>query len=310
MTRCLSGDFNPYTLAAELQAQLPDLTVMTQNRALVLVHVAVAFFGLAGLFGKLVAADATVIVFGRTLFAALALAPMAYWFNRGGNGHAPTYALLGLGVLLAVHWVTFFLAIQIATVAIGLLTYASFPLFTLLLELAFRQRSWRWIDLILTAAVVAGLALITPQLSWESSVFRGALWGLLSGFTFALLTLANRHMVKHHSVYSIALWQYLGAAICLAPFATLELVALPPGELLLLVLLGVVFTSAAHGFFVAGLRRITAHTASLLASLEPIYGIAAAWLLLDEAPELRVLAGGLIILTTAVAATLIRTEDT
>lgn len=282
---------------------------MSQSRALLLLHIAVVFFGLAGLFGKLVAASAVTIVFGRTLFAALALAPLAFWVNRGEASEKPRFALIALGVLLAIHWITFFLAIQTATVAIGLLTYASFPIFTLLLELALRQRGWRWVDLILTLAVVVGLVLITPQLSWGSSVFRGALWGLLSGFTFALLTIANRHMVKQHSVISIALWQYLGAAACLAPFATMELVALPPGELLLLVLLGVVFTAAAHAFFVAGLRRITAHTASLLATLEPIYGIAAAWLLLDESPGTRVLAGGLVILVTAVAATLTRPTE-
>ena len=138
-----------------------------------LLHIAVVFFGLAGLFGKLVAASAVTIVFGRTLFAALALAPLAFWFNRGKESEKPRFALVGLGVLLAIHWITFFLAIQTATVAIGLLTYASFPIFTLLLELALRQRNWRWVDLVLTLAVVAGLVLITPQLSWGSSVFRG-----------------------------------------------------------------------------------------------------------------------------------------
>lgn len=283
---------------------------MTQSRALALVHVAVGLFGLAGLFGKLVAADATVIVFGRTLFAAIALAPVAFWFGRNTSRRPPFGKLLGLGVLLALHWITFFLAIQTSTVAIGLLTFASFPIFTLLLELLTRQRSGRWTDGTLTLAVVTGLILITPQLSWDSSAFRGALWGVLSGFTFALLTLANRHMVRRHSVLSIALWQYVGAAACLAPFAALELIKLPPGELLLLVLLGVVFTAAAHAMFVSGLRRITAHTASLLSTLEPVYGIAVAWFLLDEVPEIRVLAGGSVILATAVAASVMRAEDT
>ncbi len=103
-----------------------------RHLGLVELHVAVLLFGLAGLFGKLLALPPPVIVFGRTTFATLALGLV--WFLARPRGDAAPFPrrktgwLVLSGALLALHWVTFFKAIQVSTVAVGLLSLSSFPL--------------------------------------------------------------------------------------------------------------------------------------------------------------------------------------
>ncbi|MEQ9570407.1 MAG: EamA family transporter, partial [Longimicrobiales bacterium] len=103
------------------------------------VHLAVLLFGAAGLFGKLLALPPTVIVLGRVVFASAALGAVLAARGRRGTdrragGGGPVWGLAALGLLLAVHWVTFFHAIQVSSVAVGLLTFATFPVFAALLE--------------------------------------------------------------------------------------------------------------------------------------------------------------------------------
>src|SRR6266513_1446207 len=107
---------------------------MRATTALIALHVSVALFGFAALFGKWIALSPVDIVFGRTVVASITLAIVLRWTKHAAG--SPSRALVLNGALLALHWVTFFAAIQTATVAIGLLGFASFPVFVLILERA------------------------------------------------------------------------------------------------------------------------------------------------------------------------------
>src|SRR5688572_18367201 len=101
---------------------------MSPLPALLALHLAVALFGFAGLFGKWLTLPPYAIVLGRTAIAAAVLA-LVVAVQRGNFRTEP--GLAHNGVMLAVHWVTFFEAIRVSSVAIGLLGYATFPLFVL-----------------------------------------------------------------------------------------------------------------------------------------------------------------------------------
>lgn len=276
---------------------------MSRPAALLSLHLAVALFGFAGLFGKWLALPPVVIVLGRTLVAAVALAIIAR--IRGEQG-PPSVALAMNGAILALHWVTFFQAIQIANVAIGLLGFASFPLFVLTLERRADRagrtgRAW-----LAAALVTAGLATLVPTFTWQDRTVQGLLWGVLSGFTFALLAVRGRALVEHQSATTIALWQNAFAALLLLAVSAVNgTLARGPSarELGLILVLGVVCTALAHTLFIASMRRLTAHVASVVAGLEPVYGIALAALLLGEVPGARTLTGAALIVGAAIIAT-------
>jgi len=207
--------------------------------------------------------------------------------------------------VLALRWVSFFAAIQVATVAVGLLGFASFPLFVLLLERALLGRRWSRVEAATALAVGVGLGLLVPEFSFGNRTVQGLAWGLVSGFTFALLAVQNRRLAPGRSAVDLAFWQNLLAALCLAPvvaFAARGPFALDGHDLVLLLVLGLVCTALAHTVFIAALAVVSAHTASVIAALEPVYGIALAIVLLGEVPGPRTLAGGVLIVAAAVAA--------
>ena len=271
--------------------------------ALAALHLAVLLFGFAGLFGKWLALPPAAIVLGRTLVAAVALGALVALRRERAP---PTAGLAGNGVVLAVHWVTFFEAIRVSTIAIGLLGYASFPLFVLVLERTMLGRRWRGVEAVTALMVAAGLVVLVPRLAWEDRTVQGLAWGVVSGFTFALLAVRSRRHAATHAPAAVALWQNAAAAAVLAPFVAAGApgaIAITLRDVLLLLALGIVCTALAHTLFIGSLRRVSAHTASVVAALEPVYGIALAVLLLGEAPSPRTLAGAALIVGAALVAT-------
>src|SRR5690606_36126715 len=113
---------------------------MNRQRAVFAIHIAAVLFGLTGIFGELIQADAMVITAGRASFAVLAL--LAFIRYQGASpvrGIKPRdlTVLAIAGAMLAVHWVTFFIAVKIGGVAIATLGFASFPAFITLGEYFF-----------------------------------------------------------------------------------------------------------------------------------------------------------------------------
>jgi drug/metabolite transporter (DMT)-like permease len=266
-------------------------------------HLAVALFGFAGLFGKWIAWDPVAIVLGRTAVAAIVLVFVVAW--RRGRIVRPTWTVVPNGVLLAIHWVAFFAAIQVSTVAIGLLGYASFPLFVPFLERALLGIPLKRGELAKAGIVVFGLVLLVPEFTWASHTVRGLTWGLLSGFMFALMTVRTRKLSPTHWSSEMALWQNAFAALCVLPIVLWQ--GGPGGPvtahaLLLIALLGVFCTALAHSLYIASLARLAASTVAVVAALEPVYGIVLALLLLDEVPDLRTIAGAALLVTAAAIA--------
>jgi len=280
--------------------------VKAKRRGLLEIHIAVLFFGLAGLFGKLVVLPSTIIVFGRVFFATIFLALVLLYLKQGVRlRKKQDYFFMALmGVILAVHWVTFFQAIQVSTVAIGLLTFSTFPVFVTFLEPFFFREKLEFKDILVAFLAVVGVALVIEEFEIRNSMTRGALWGVASGFTFALLSIMNRKYVKQYSSIIVAFYQDSMATVVLLPFLFLARPVFRPTDILLLSILGVVFTGLAHTLFIKGLTSVKAQKASIIACLEPVYGIIAAILLLGAIPTLKVILGGVIILSAAFYATI------
>ena len=272
---------------------------MTPRTALGALHIGALMFGLTGVFGKLAAASPAVIVFGRAAFAVLALGVFARLAsNTPWQKMAATdwRRLLLSGLLLAGHWVSFFVAVKVAGVAIATLGFASFPAFTVILEgLIFRERI-RFNEMLLVLLVSIGLVLVTPEFDLASQATGGLLWALLSGLLFSLLSLTNRAGSGRLPAVQAALWQNLVVGLCLLPFAAPGIEAVTPLDWLWIALLGVFCTGVAHSLFVAALAVIKARPAAVVFGMEPVYGIAVAWAVFAETPTLSMLAGGALII--------------
>lgn len=272
------------------------------------IHSAVFLFGLAGLFGKLLTLPPLVIVFGRTLFASLTLSAILFSLTTPlrTKSRQDLIVLILLGAILAIHWITFFHSIQISTVAVGLLTFSTFPLFVTFMEPYFFKEKLRLFDIIMAGSVLLGLVLVIPSLDINNNITQGAFWGTISGFLFAVLSILNRKYVSTYPSIVIVFYQNWIATVILFPFLLFEDVSLRMSDYALLVILGVFCTALAHVLFIRSLVHVKAQLASITASLEPVYGIIFALVLLGEVPAFRTILGGGIILGTITIATLKR----
>lgn len=271
-------------------------------RACVALHGAVFLFGVAGLFGKLLQISPFFVVFARAGIAAFIIAALRSMKRERTTVTAKEAAALGItGIILTIHWATFFYSIQISSVAIGLLSYSSFPIFTAFLEPLYFKQRFAARNIVVALLVFCGLVIIVPHFSLQNSATQGLVWGTVSGFTFALLSIANRAHVRHLSPQLTAMWQNSIAAVFLLPYAiAFPWASLTGVDYALLILLGVVFTAFAHSLFIFALGTLTAQFASVIAALEPVYGILFAYLFLEEIPSIRTCIGGLLIIMTTV----------
>ncbi|OGD28114.1 MAG: permease [Candidatus Aminicenantes bacterium RBG_19FT_COMBO_65_30] len=279
--------------------------MQARSRSLLEIHLAVFLFGFPGLFGKWLALSPVLIVFGRVLFASLTLAAVMALGGRSFrvSPRRDVVLLLACGFVLAAHWTMFFKSVQVSSVAVGLLAYSSFPVFTAFLEPLLTRERWDPASLVYALLCVLGIGLIVPGFDPSDAVVRGVLWGLGAGLSFSLLSVLNRILASRHSSLAVAFHQDLFAALFLLPVVFRTGLPFSGRDWVLVAVLGVFCTAAAHTLFIDGMKRVGARTASVLSSLEPVYGILLALVFLKESPSLRTVSGGAVVLAAALAAT-------
>ena len=282
---------------------------MSHRNGVISVLVALPFVSMTGLFGKFLSHSPLLIVQGRAVFAfgALLLALFAMRKKIFFKNYREWAWLTVSGTVLAVHWIAFFQAIQVSTVAIGLLSFSSYPLFTTFLEPLFFRDKLRHGYVLTVLLVICGLALMATSNNDASntiisgSVVQGVLWGLVSGLGFAVLTLLNRGYVRNHSPLLLTCWQNGIAALVILPWSWSESWDLSGKDWGLLFILGVVCTVGGHTLLINGLRHVRAQVVSLLiAGMEPVFAILFALYLLGETPSWQTLFGGVLIVGTTV----------
>ena len=203
-------------------------------------------------------------------------------------------------MVLAAHWTTFFQAIQVASVAIGTISFSTYPLFLTFLEpLLFHERIQKK-GLIGAIILMIGVFITIPEFSLENRVTVGIIWGLLSAVTYAVLTLANRYFAKKYDEKLICFYEQGTTMIVLLPTLFLVRVQMKAQDIAGIILIGCVCTAVAYTLFVSAQKKVKAQTAGLISGLETVYGIVYAWILLGEIPTVREIVGGVMILSVAV----------
>lgn len=281
------------------------------RKSLAGLHLAVLLFGLAGVVGRSMDLSAALVTLGRTgcSFGFLLLGFLVRKKPLRLRSRRDLFLALTAGVILAAHWTAFFQSVQTASVAVGTITFSTFPLFVTFLEPLIYREKLRPAGVICAGAMFLGVLVTVPAFSLTSRQTVGILWGMAGSVTYAALSLFNRTLSDRYPGDLICLYEQGAAAAVLLPvlFRTPAPVSAP--DLFRILFLGVVSTALAHSLYVSSLRRIRAQTAGIVSGLETVYGVLFAWLLLGEPPTLREALGGGIILGSAVAAVLLPGRD-
>jgi drug/metabolite transporter (DMT)-like permease len=212
---------------------------------------------------------------------------------------------IAAGIILAIHWSTFFQSIQVSSVAIGTITYATFPMFLIFMEPAVYHEKISVKNIIFSATLLVGVLITVPKFSLEDETTVGILWGMLSSFTYALLTLCNRKLSGSYQGTWVSFREQFVAAIVLLPLMILKHDTMDAVNVVGIIAIGVICTAMAFSLFVSAQRYVSAQSAGISAGMETVYGIILAMILLGEAPSMREIVGGVIILVSALASSLL-----
>lgn len=276
------------------------------KKSLISLHLTVILLGGTALFSRLVPLSAIDITLIRSVFACVALFAFLFLAKDKVKLHCRRdYAIaVGLGILMALHWVTYFAAMQYAGVSVGMIALFTFPVITVLIEPLFEKTGLVWQDIVSALAVVAGVYLIVPESNLENEITLGVLIGIASAVLYAFRNIIHRKHFKQYSGAKAMAWQTLVISIVMLPTIGNSIAQASTHDWLMLLLLGTVFTALPHALIAASLRHLRAKTFSLIACMQPLYGVALAIIVLDESPTLSTLIGGILITSASVYETL------
>lgn len=206
--------------------------------------------------------------------------------------------VLGLGLLLALHWLLFFETIKRASVAVAILLVYTAPIFlAVIAPLLLPERRSR-VALAALAVSAPGIALIALAGDGGSGASAVAVaTGLGAALTYALLIVGTKSVVRVVSPFTVTFWNYLVVSLLLVPvLAGSERVLPTAAEWPAVLVLGAVLTAVLGVLYVRTLRNVTAQAAGLLSYVEPVSASLLAWAILGETVGWEVAAGGLAVL--------------
>lgn len=266
--------------------------IPTRAKAQWQIHFCVVLWGFTAILGKLITLSALPLVWWRMLIvtAALLLIPRVW---RGLRALSPRllFAYIGIGVLVSLHWLTFYGAIKLANASVAATCIALAPVFLALAEPALTRKRFEPRELLLGIAVVPGVALVVGGIPAAMRI--GVAVGALSALFVACFAALNKRMVEHADPLTVT-WLELGAG---ALFLTLLAPLLPHAgpafvlpdlhDALLLLALALACTLLPFALSLVALRQLSAFTVQLAVNLEPVYAILLAILLLGEQHQLN-----------------------
>jgi len=265
-------------------------------------HLAVLLFGGTALFSKLIPLSALDITLLRCFVAALVLAIIvkASKHRLLLNSGRDYLIALGLGVVVSLHWVTYFASMQLSSIAIGMIAFFTYPVMTVLIEPIVTGNKIQRVDVVSGITVLIGVILLIPEASLGNDVTLGIAVGVLSAVFFTARNLLHKQYFSAYSGPQAMFYQTAVAAVFLAPWHTVELNTIEQNVWGLILLLGIVFTAAPHALFTTALRHLSAKTVSLVSCLQPFYGALLALLFLGEHLEFKTILGGVLVVATAI----------
>ena len=257
------------------------------KRAFLQLHIAVFLAGFTGILGRLISLNEGMIVWYRLLITALTMW-ILYSLSRKIE-RVPLKDILkisGVGVIAALHWVTFYGSIKYSNVSVALVCFATIGFFTALFEPLILRKKLNVTEMTLGLITLAGIYII---FHFDTQYKTGIIIGLVSALLASLFPIYNRELLKRVNVETLLSWQQTGGFIFLSILLPFYLARFPtpsflpgPEDFLWLLFLAWVCSVLAFRFSANALKKLSAFTVNLTFNLEPVYGILLAFVVFNE----------------------------
>lgn len=260
------------------------------KKAFLQLHAAIFLAGFTGILGRLIELNEALLVWYRMMFASIALLILFFSTKKISktNLHDAS-VLMGIGGIIALHWVTFYGSIKYANVSVSLVCFSAIGFFSAILDPLISKRKFEWMELLLGCMVIIGIYLM---FHFDPRFRIGILFGIISSLLAAIFPILNKKMMQKHQPETITLYEMSGGFLILTVLLPFYLAYSPTQQMLptsadflWLLVLSLFCTVLAFNLSVRSLSKISPFTVNLSFNLEPVYGIALAFIFFKEYKE-------------------------
>jgi drug/metabolite transporter (DMT)-like permease len=274
-------------------------------------HIAIFLWGFTGLFGKLIQLNEGLLVWYRLLISSVAIAGILFYRRSFPKLKFKELAKIsGIGILVMLHWVTFYGSIKLSSISVAMVCLSSIALFASIIEPLVNNTKFDYMEIVFSAVAMIG---ITTIYSSDSTASLGIIVGVTSAFLSAVFSTLNKTIASKYETLTITLVELTSGMIFLTLLFPLYFKIQPTTKFvpdfrdgIYLVLLSLVCTVLTWVLSLQALRKVSAYTMGLALNLEPVYGIILAVLFADEGKILNkgFISGAVIIILTVTVHTL------
>ncbi len=268
---------------------------------------AVLLISTSGVLGRYIDLHPVVTIFYRCCIAAIVFYLYCRWkkIDLKVENKNDLLKLIISGALLGGHWITYFYSLRYSSVAIALLSLFTYPVITAFLEPLFFKSKLDKVHIALGLLVLGGIYFLSPEFDLENDYFVAILFGIISAVFYALRNLLMKKEVKKYNGSALMFYQILVISAFLSPsvfFSDFNMVSIQWKPLLIL---AVLTTCIGHTLFLQSFKNFSITAASIMSSIQPVYGIILGAIFLSEIPSYKTLIGGSIIISAVVIESLL-----
>lgn len=269
-------------------------------------HLIVFIWGFTAVLGELITIREASLVWYRMLIAGIFMLVYVLIKKKPWKLPAKSFAhLIGVGFLIALHWLFFFKAINVSNVSITLAVFSTGAFFASILEPIFFNRKMLWYEVFFGLIIIGGLLMIMQV---EGHYLEGMLYALLSVFLGVTFTLFNGKLILKYDPSVITLYEFFAGVVLISGYLlyegtfTPEFFQVSTDDWILIIVLSSICTAYAFTASVNVMKKLTPYTVMLTTNMEPVYGIILAYFILGEKEKMSFgfYIGAVIILMTVI----------
>ncbi len=264
-----------------------------KRRSLFYLHFSVFLWGFTGIFGKVISLNATMIVWYRLMITVIMLFLISKVMKKHERISWKQFGQLAyVGFWVCMHWLLFYAAIKYSNASVGISCISTVAVFTAFLEPIMTGKRFSAVNLILALSAAIGMYMIYHVQEFYKT---GVLLGLAAAALSSYFTLLNAKLIHVHNSETVTFYELLSAFLILSflfpaymLFSRETVFQIPDAkDLILLFVFSLFCTVIPFNLATKALKHVSAFTANLSVNLEPVYGIIAAIILLNEQKELN-----------------------
>jgi drug/metabolite transporter (DMT)-like permease len=262
------------------------------KKALIQLHIAVFLAGFTAILGKLITLNEGLLVWFRLLITVVTLGAILFFRKQLLSiPFKDVLKIFGVGVIVAIHWVTFYGSVKYANVSVALVCFSATGFFTAFLEPLILKKRISLVEVALGLIAIVGIYII---FDFHPQYKLGIIFGIISAVGSALFPIYNKRLLLTYSPKILTLYELGGGLLALTLLVPFYLMQFPAAYFMptatdwfWLLVLAWLCTVLSFDLQLNALKKISAFTANLTYNLEPVYGIILAFIFFKENENLN-----------------------